>query len=118
MTGKRHSMLLVASGALLSTASHEALAAPSEPLVVSQLSDPDPTYVPPKSETRRQGRGGHRKADGSSNHDKAMENLGMVIGQAAEIERRRDGATSEQIEAEKRDVMKRLQERMSGEQPN
>jgi len=117
MTGKTRLTLLCMGSALLMAAPQVASAAPAEPLVVSALSDPDPNFVPPKPEPRKKGRA-HSRADEGSSLDKAMENLGMVIGQAAESQRMREGATSEQIAAEKQEVMKRIQERMSAPNPN
>src|SRR5690349_7097383 len=117
MTDKTRLALLGTGSALLMAASQLVLAAPAEPLVVSPLSDPDPNFVPPKPEPRKKGRA-HSRAGEASSLDKAMENLGMVIGQAAENQRMREGATSEQIAAEKQEVMKRIQERMSASNPN
>jgi hypothetical protein len=118
MTDKTHARLLAAGSLLVLTATAPAFAAPAEPLVVSQLSDPDPNYVPPKPEPRKKGRRANQQADDGSSLDQAMQNLGMVIGQAAQIERRREGATPEQLEAEKHEVMKRIQERMGDARPN
>ena len=117
MSSKTESSLLVTGCALLLAATQPVLAAPAEPLVVSQLSDPDPNFVPPKPEPGKKARA-HTRENEASSLDKAMENLGMVIGQAAENQRRREGATSEQIAAEKREVMQKIEERMSGSNPN
>ena len=118
MPGKSHLALSVSGAMLPLTVSAPVLAAPPEPLVISQLSDPDPNYVPPKPEPAKKGRRAHHHADEDSSIDQTMKKLGMVIGQAAQIERQRQAASGEQIEAEKRQMMEQLREKMAATQPN
>jgi hypothetical protein len=76
---------LVVSAALLCGAS-ASVAAPGEPLVVTQLPDPDPNYVPPP-EPKSSGRKDH--ADEDSTIDQAMEDFGRAIGQAGMVIRQK-----------------------------
>lgn len=67
------------------SAAQPAVAAPAgEPLVVTQLRDPDPNYVTPKAEPKA-ARRPHRKADDNPTLDQAFENLGRVTGQLAKV---------------------------------
>ena len=62
-----------------------ARAAPAEPLVVTQLADPDPNYVPPESE--RQAGTRSTRVDAAPVMDAAMQDFGRAIGQAALLQR-------------------------------
>jgi hypothetical protein len=74
---------LIALSALPLCAAQPLLAAP-EPLVVSQLPDPDPNYVPPPPE-RKAARRAQGNPDDSSTLDQVFENLGRVTGQLAKM---------------------------------
>ena len=65
-----------------------AIAAPGEPLVVTQLPDPDPNYVPPPSELKADS-GKSAKADDNETIDQAMQDFGRGIGQAALVMRQK-----------------------------
>lgn len=71
--------------ALLLGAAPMAEAAPAEPLVVTELADPDPNYVPPPTEQHS----GKRSAsnDAAPVLDAAMQDFGRAIGQAALLQR-------------------------------
>jgi hypothetical protein len=58
------------------------IAGPAEPLIVTQLHDPDPGYVPPASE-RKSGKRLANNESESSAIDAAMQEFGRAIGQAA-----------------------------------
>jgi hypothetical protein len=72
-----------------------ALAAPADMLVVEQLSDPDPGYVPPPAEKERVR--SSRKSDGNPTLDQAFENLGRVAGQVAQIREQRAKADAARL---------------------
>lgn len=59
-----------------------AIAASPEPLIVTQLADPDPNYVPPRDVMRGTRRSADR-ADDNPTLDEAMQDFGRAIGQAA-----------------------------------
>jgi len=80
--------ILGVAAALTLPVGASAVAAPPEPLVVTQLPDPDPNYVPPpelKGEARSQ-----QEADESI--DQAMEGFGRAVGQAALVIRQKTAA--------------------------
>jgi hypothetical protein len=62
-------------------------AAPSEPLLVTQLSDPDPDYVPPPAERPQPKKARRSKLQSADppTIEQAMENLGHVTGQLAQM---------------------------------
>jgi hypothetical protein len=62
------------------------VAAPTEPLIVTQLPDPDPNYVDPSSELKRRATAPANSADEHPTLDQAMQDFGRAIGQAAVIE--------------------------------
>ena len=70
--------------ALLLGVARSAEAAPSEPLVVTELADPDPNYVP-QSEQQHGKR--LRGNDAAPVLDEAMQDFGRAIGQAAFLQR-------------------------------
>lgn len=84
MSLNRFSLLAVTALALVPFTS--ANAAPGGMLVETRLSDPDPGYVPPPAE-----RGSATKQHSAKDPtlDEAMENLGRVAGQAAQIMQQR-----------------------------
>ena len=55
-----------------------AIGTPGEPLVVTQLPDPDPNYVPPPSELKADS-GKSAKADDNETIDQAMQDFGRGI---------------------------------------
>ena len=85
--GHGRKIMFLALGATLTGAS--AAAAPrSEPLIVTQLPDPDPNYVPPPREPK----GNALKnddADQDQSIDQAMEVFGRAIGQAGLVTRQK-----------------------------
>ena len=98
MSTKRTSLLAATAMALIS--SGPVSGAPAGVLVETQLSDPDPGYVPPPAERKVATK--HRK-EKDPTLDEAFENLGRVAGQAAQILRQREidrmtqaGSASEQ----------------------
>jgi hypothetical protein len=72
--------------ALLPGGATAAVAAPAEPLVVTQLADPDPNYVPPPNE--QQPGTPWTRIDAAPVLDAAMQDFGRAIGQAALLQRR------------------------------
>jgi len=62
-----------------------AMAAPPEPLVVTQLADPDPNYVPPPLEPRH-GKRNSDAVDENPTLDGAMREFGQALGQAAMVQ--------------------------------
>ena len=85
----RNILCTIIGAALLFSASAFA-AAPSEPLVVTQLPDPDPNYVPPPEP-----KGSVRKSDAKDEDttiDQAMEDFGRAIGQAGMVIREKTEA--------------------------
>lgn len=58
-----------------------ATAAPLEPLIVTQLSDPDPSFVPPALQPKHGRR--FAETDDSPTLDAAMQDFGRALGQAA-----------------------------------
>ncbi len=82
---KRITIEAAACIALLLGVARSAEAAPSEPLVVTELADPDPNYVPPQSEQHP----GKRSPgnDAAPLLDEAMQDFGRAIGQAAFLQR-------------------------------
>ena len=59
-----------------------ALAAPAEPLIVTQLADPDPNFVPEGSHSATW----KRSREAMPRLDASMEAFGRAIGQAALVE--------------------------------
>ena len=84
--GLRRSIFLVAVfiGPLGASA---ALAGPAEPLVVTQLPDPDPNYVRQPSAIRADSR--VKKAGDDDAIDEAMQDFGRGLGQAALVMRQK-----------------------------
>jgi hypothetical protein len=70
--------------ALLAGTAQPAVAAPGEPLIVTQLPDPDPYYVPPAEHSS----GARKVASGQRDSalDAAMEQFGRAIGQATRLQ--------------------------------
>lgn len=60
-------------------------AGPKEPLIVTQMPDPDPYFAPSAPESR-QGRKAAGEAYDNARVEEAMETFGRAIGQAAMIE--------------------------------
>jgi len=78
---------------LLLCAAQPASAGPDQ-LVVTQLPDPDPGYVPPPPE--KTPKHAARKADDDNpTLEQAFENLGRVAGQVAQLEREKRGQSGE-----------------------
>lgn len=77
-----------------------AVAAPKEPLVVTQMADPDPNFVPAAQD------GQHAKSVASADSedavqiDQAMESLGRAIGEAAAIAHRQMEARCRELSQE------------------
>lgn len=72
------------SAALLLPAA-PAFAAPSEPLVVTRLADPDPGFVVRESQSKNRS-AQSAETDADSRVEDAMQTFGRAIGQAAMIE--------------------------------
>jgi hypothetical protein len=93
----------IIAGALLGPAlfvgAVPAVAAPKEPLVVTQMADPDPYFVPTRVEGRRD-RDTAGEADGNSRIEEAMQTFGRAIGQAALVEQQQIEAKCRQGETE------------------
>jgi len=90
---RKLSLRIVFPASLLLCAAQPVAAGP-DPLVVTQLPDPDPGYVPPPPE--KKARHAARKADEDSpTLEQAFENLGRVAGQVAELEEQRKGEPGE-----------------------
>jgi len=98
---------LAALGLALNLGGTPLLAAPSEPLVVTQLADPDPNYVPLPREPKH-GKRNADEVDENPTLDGAMQEFGRALGQAAMIQQQaiearcRSGA-SEQASASAQD---------------
>jgi hypothetical protein len=106
MTGKRVFGSLIPALLLLSATS-PAPAGSGDLLVVEQLPDPDPGYVPPPPEKivahPRQ------KADEIPTLDQAFENLGRVTGQMAQKMSQQSKASPEELEASRERLRKLLE---------
>lgn len=61
-------------------------AGPKEPLVVTQMSDPDPYFVPSAPEPGQGRKGSAGEAYDNARVEEAMQTFGRAIGQAAMIE--------------------------------
>ena len=75
-----------------------AIAASPEPLIVTQLADPDPNYVPPPDGTH----GTRRSSDLVDDNvtlDQAMQDFGRAIGQAAMLQQQAIEARCRSAEA-------------------
>jgi hypothetical protein len=75
-----------AFGLAVLVAAKGATGAPSEPLIVTQLAEPDPNYVP-QSEPRLTTTRASGDLDQDRTLDRAMQDFGRAIGQAAQLER-------------------------------
>jgi len=106
MTSKQKLAVLAAS--VMLCASHAAVAAPAEPLVVTPLSDPDPNYVPPPPEPKS-ARPARRSTEESTSLSAAFENLGRVTGQLAKMRQQQAGASPEALDAQARETLRKLQ---------
>ena len=76
-----------ALGALLVLGSGVAAAAPPEPLIVTQLADPDPDYVPSSNALKL--KSSTISTDRSQENptlDQAMEDFGRAVGEAARLQ--------------------------------
>lgn len=71
--------------AALSLYASQAIAAPREPLVVTKMTDPDPSFVPPPADHSAADRAA-AKADEDAKLQQAMQDVGRVVGQAAMIQ--------------------------------
>ena len=63
-----------------------AFADPKEPLIVTQMADPDPYYVPPAPDGKHRQASASADADESVRIEEAMQDFGRAIGQAAMVE--------------------------------
>ena len=63
-------------------------------LVVTQMPDPDPGFIPPPPEKKAK-HAARKQDDDNPTLDQAFENLGRVAGQVAEMEQRRRGESGE-----------------------
>jgi hypothetical protein len=80
-------------------------APPSEQLVVTQLADPDPNYVPPPAESKSRSKA--LQTHESPTLDQAMQDFGRAIGQAAMLEQRQVDARCKSIDLSKIPVEQR-----------
>jgi hypothetical protein len=86
--------MLVALPAM--TGAYPAWATPGEPLVVTQLSDPDPDFVPPPEPKRTPHRNAKPSADPSL--EEAMEIVGQATGNAARMAKERSDHALQDID--------------------
>ena len=92
MTRKQIFGALLPASLLLSAA--QPAAAGPDPLVVTQMPDPDPGFVPPPPE-RKAKHAARKQDDDNPTLEQAFENLGRVAGQAAQMEQQRRGESGE-----------------------
>lgn len=85
--GSRQNILCVAVGVALLSSASTSIAAPGEPLVVTQLPDPDPNYVPAPETKGKVVRSSDTDEDATI--DQAMEDFGRAIGQAGIVIRQK-----------------------------
>jgi hypothetical protein len=83
--GFERKMGRAALGLVLLLDAASAAAAPPEPLIVTQLADPDPNYVPPHEPKLNTIRASDQLDQGSS-LDQSMQEFGRAIGQAAMLQ--------------------------------
>lgn len=63
------------------------LAGPREPLIVTQMADPDPYFVPSSSEAKEHKMNASAESDENARIEEAMQDFGRAIGQAAMVEK-------------------------------
>ena len=86
-----------------------ALAGPPDPLIVTQMADPDPGFVPPKPE-KHGPRVTHRNDDENPTIDQAFENLGRVTGALAQKMRAQYQPSEADLKAAQERLRQRLEE--------
>ena len=94
MTSKRLYGPAVLGSLMLLCTAQPAVSAP-EPLVVTPMADPDPNFVPPPPE-KHEARA-WQSSDEHTTLDQAMESLGRVAGQVAQIAEQRAGADGDRL---------------------
>jgi hypothetical protein len=96
MKPKTHIGIVVAAAAAAGAV--PALASGGEPLVVTQLADPDPNFVaPPEPKRKPQGRAAKPAKQTLAD---AMEIVGNAVGEAAKLEEQRARQMDAQIRAQ------------------
>jgi hypothetical protein len=73
-------MALLFGAAMVPSASPAFAGAPREPLIVTEVADPDPGFVPPR-EPRRKARPASARKTAKPTMNQVMEDLGRVTGQ-------------------------------------
>lgn len=83
--------------AIALAAVHSNAAPQSEPLVVTQLADPDPNYIPLPAVSKPQSRKLEADDDQNPTLDEAMQDFGRAIGQAGMLEQQQVDARCKSI---------------------
>ncbi len=87
-----------AFGLVIALAAAPSSAAPQpEPLVVTQLADPDPNYAPLPAVSKPQSKKLQANDDQNPTLDGAMQDFGLAIGQAAMLEQQQVDARCKSI---------------------
>ena len=84
--GFERNVALVCAGVASLIGAAPAVCAPKEPLIVTQLRDPDPYFVPQPADGKEVSAKAPYANDENARIDEAMADFGRAIGQAAMVE--------------------------------
>lgn len=105
---RRHTFAVTAT--IVACVAQPVVAAPEEPLVVTQLPDPDPNYAPLPPE-KRSARPPHG-SDENPTLNEAFENLGRSAGQLAQIAEQRARARADEMTRDAQQQVRRTMDQV------